>query len=247
MGRVKSHADFKAIDGKKSQDDWVGLYNLIIKTHIIELGGESKEAKLITKKEIKKELEGITQNAGVSTEKHFEIFGDLVYKAQMVGLEIEEQELSYFLINSMRNDAARRKRGLDVTLEKELPNSLAFTMEYIKKAERGQKTNAALNSNTPSKGAGSILATRVGSGNGKGKTWPGNKGRRYGPAGNSNGGSPRSTGTGGSRKTVKFWRGGRNGSPARPKRVGDSAEQKSPADNKKKRKRKNGRDRSPTK
>jgi hypothetical protein len=88
LGRLKAHADYKGIDSKKHQRDWVSLYNLIVKTHVIEIGGESKEAQLVNKFALKKEIENLRQAPGISTERHFEDHEDLIYKAKMVGLEI---------------------------------------------------------------------------------------------------------------------------------------------------------------
>jgi hypothetical protein len=56
LSALKADADWGPIDGKLIQDDWIGLYNLMVKIHVIQAGGITQEAKTIAKTKVKKVL-----------------------------------------------------------------------------------------------------------------------------------------------------------------------------------------------
>ena len=67
MDIIRNHADWADIDNKEIQSDWVGLYNLMVKTHVTKLGRSSPEDKHLAVNGIRYELARLKQNVGVST------------------------------------------------------------------------------------------------------------------------------------------------------------------------------------
>jgi len=71
MAAIKVEAEWAEIDGKIIQDDWVKLYNLMVKTHIIQSGGNTAESKTVVKTKVKKDLESFKQNANTKHSRPF--------------------------------------------------------------------------------------------------------------------------------------------------------------------------------
>ena len=132
---IRADPEWKKIDGKLIQNDWVAFYNLMVKTHVIQVGGVSSEAKLIAAADARYELYHFKQSATTSSTQHFEDHEDLIMKCKMLNMIIDEQELSFLLINSMYHRAAREKREFDLKMGTPLPNLLSTTYTYIRHAE----------------------------------------------------------------------------------------------------------------
>jgi hypothetical protein len=67
---IKADPGWKLIDNKEVQSDWISLYNLMIKTHVIQIGGVSSEAKLISANDTRYELYHFKQGSNTSSSQH---------------------------------------------------------------------------------------------------------------------------------------------------------------------------------
>ena len=157
---IKADPDWKKLDGKESQDDWCGLYNLMIKTHVIQLGGASSEARLIAQNTARYDAYSLKQSSATTSTRHFEDHEDVMLRFQMLGMPINEQEHSFLLINSMYKKASREKREFDIKMGVPLPTRLITTYEYIRHAEKLWTTLDSLNGGSR-EGKQSVLATEV--------------------------------------------------------------------------------------
>ena len=75
---LESQTSWKAI--LATTDDWVAVYNIIVKTHVIEIGGTTAEAKLLLVKSVTAEILNFKQLVSHTTFQHFERFLDLIKK-----------------------------------------------------------------------------------------------------------------------------------------------------------------------
>jgi hypothetical protein len=130
---VKNSPEWAALSVE--QNKWADLLGLIVRLHTIHRGANIEEARIQAKIRFEFKIRTFKQLAGVDSGTHLERFDDLVAEGRSLDATLDQRELAYLLVNSMRLPASRLKRNLLMDIGKPTPNSYEIAKAFVLDAE----------------------------------------------------------------------------------------------------------------
>ena len=141
---VKNSTDWDALS--VDLKGWAALLNLIVKIHTIQRGALVGEAAIVAKITFDSKIRNFKQTGGTDSGAHLERFDDLVAEGRAIGANMDQRELAYLVVNSMKSGAARNKRSLLMDLGQNTPQSYAVAKAFVLEAEAMARSVAEFNS-----------------------------------------------------------------------------------------------------
>ena len=90
---------------------WAQLLNVIVRVHTIQKGAMVGEAVIVAKFAFDSKIRNFKQTGSIDSGAHLERFDDLVAEGKAIGANLDQRELAYLVVNSMKSGAARNKRS----------------------------------------------------------------------------------------------------------------------------------------
>ena len=135
---------------------WADLLNLIVVLHTVHRGSRVGEAAIVAKFAFDHKIRSYKQIGSVDSGTHLERFDDLVAEGKALGVAVDQKELAYLVVNSMKSNAARNKRNLLMDLGQNTPQSYAVAKAFVLEAEAMARSVADFNSSGSVRGYAAV-------------------------------------------------------------------------------------------
>ena len=135
---------------------WAELLNVIVRVHTIQKGAMVGEAAIVAKFAFDSKIRNFKQTGSTDSGAHLERFDDLVAEGKAIGANLDQRELAYLVVNSMKSAAARNKRSLLMDLSQDTPQSYAVAKAFVLEAEAMARSVAEFNAGHPNRGYAAI-------------------------------------------------------------------------------------------
>ena len=130
---VKNSPEWTAL--QVNLNKWAELLSVIVRLHTVQRGADVEESRIVAKFRFETKLRSFKQIATVDSGAHLERFDDLILEGKTIGLVLDQKELAYLLVNSMKLPASRNKRTLLMELGQATPSSYAVAKAFVLEAE----------------------------------------------------------------------------------------------------------------
>ena len=147
---VKNSVEWAALSVDLNQ--WAQLLNVIVRVHTIQKGAMVGESAIVAKFAFDSKIRTFKQISNTDSGAHLERFDDLVAEGKAIGASLDQRELAYLVVNSMKSSAARNKRSLLMDLGHNTPQTYAVAKAFILEAEAMARSVAEFNAGHSNRG-----------------------------------------------------------------------------------------------
>ena len=147
---VKNSIEWEALSEELNK--WADLLNLIVRLHTVHRGSRLGESAIVAKFSFDHKIRSYKQLGSVDSGTHLERFDDLVAEGKAIGVLMDQKELAFLVVNSMRSSAARNKRNLLMDLGQNTPQSYAVAKAFVLEAEAMARSVAEFGGQLPGRG-----------------------------------------------------------------------------------------------
>ena len=130
---VKNSPEWAALSVGLNQ--WAELLGVIVRLHTVHRGADVEESRIVAKIRFETKLRSFKQSSGIDSGAHLERFDDLILEGKTIGANLDQKELAYLLVNSMKSNAARNKRTLLMEIGQPTPSSYVIAKAFVLEAE----------------------------------------------------------------------------------------------------------------
>ena len=130
---VKNSPEWAALS--VNLNEWAELLSVIVRLHTVHRGANVEESLVVAKIRFETKLRSFKQSSGVDSGAHLERFDDLIMEGKTIGATLDQKELAYLLVNSMRSQAARNKRTLLMEIGQPTPSSYVIAKAFVLESE----------------------------------------------------------------------------------------------------------------
>ena len=137
---------------------WAELLAVIVRLHTVQRGADVEESRIEAKIRFESKIRSFKQGA-IDSGAHLERFDDLLSEGKAMGLTLDQKELAYLLVNSMKSPAARNKRNLLMQMGQPTPGSYLVAKTFVLESEAMNRSIMEFNGNYTSGGHTAITDT----------------------------------------------------------------------------------------
>ena len=130
---------------------WAELLAVVVRLHTVQRGADVEESRIEAKIRFESKIRSFKQGS-IDSGAHLERFDDLLSEGKAMGLTLDQKELAYLLVNSMKSPAARNKRNLLMQMGQPTPGSYLVAKTFVLESEAMSRSIMEFNGNYTSGG-----------------------------------------------------------------------------------------------